>query len=572
MRFSAEMLQQSLHQDLSTHVDVSLPSWAIDDSPKQVACYRLKESLLKKFNQEDKPSQHACRAALDKFLAVNERMSRWELVLQHVQPDWELIGMLKAELKEFLDPSNEGPIYSDYQLMFELGYSGPGASIGAKGCDFYTKMFASRLSTTTALSDVWSTLVSKNAQLREAYSDPACDVSHNVVDHNKLSFVNKTSDVARTICTEPSINMWMQLGMGAILHARLKQQYGIDFSFQPEVNQRMARLGSILDHNVTIDLESASDSLGLRMMDEVFPKRFMGMLRRLRSPNCRLPDGSLVPLQMVSTMGNGFTFPLQTLLFAASCSVVLKYLGIPRVSQGPCEVRNMAVFGDDIIIDNRASRLLLRLLGILGFAVNSGKTFVEGPFRESCGVDCFLGHDVRPVYLKSLKSLQDAFVAVNKLNLWSAKTGVMLHNTVAYVLQVYPEARKCLVPLDEDDSSGIKVPRELVSIGQRSIKGSFGLLRYTKSTPIFHGYKVDVDSGRLLRHPAEVTFIPSGLFVAFLGGYVRGYRVSLRQNVTRYKTKRMCTPNWGYMRPHVLLGYPDRAARLKSACTANLAI
>ncbi len=570
MRFSAEMLQQSLHQDLSTHIDVNLPSWAIDDSPKQVACYRLKESLLKKFNQATKPSPDACRAALDKFLAVNERMSKWELSLNHVQPDWELIGMLKAELKEFLDPSNEGPIYSDYQLMFELGYAGPGASIGAKGCDFYTKMFASKLSTTKGLSDVWSTLVSRNAQLREAYSDPACDVSHNVVDHNKLSFVNKNREIARTICTEPSVNMWMQLGMGAILHRRLRQVYGIDFSYQPEVNQRLARLGSLLDHVVTIDLESASDSLGMRMMDEVFPVRFMGMLRRLRSPSCRLPDGSLVPLSMVSTMGNGFTFPLQTLLFAASCSVVLKYLGIPRNSQGWCETRNMAVFGDDIIIDNRASRLLIHLLGLLGFAVNTEKTFVEGPFRESCGVDCFLGHDVRPVYIKCLRSLQDAFVAVNKLNLWSAKTGVALRHTVSYVLHVFGEARSCQVPLDEDDSSGIKVPRELVDTERRSVKGSFGLLRYTKSTPVFFGYKVDTVSGRLLRHPADVAYIPTGLYVAFLGGYLTGYRVSLRQEITRYKTKRMCTPNWGYMRPEVLAGYPDRAARLKTACETNL--
>jgi hypothetical protein len=583
MRFSASTLQQSLHHDLSAHIDVDLPSWSIDDSSTAVACYRLKESLLKKFNMMDRPSEAACSAALGKFKEVNTRMSKWGLELNTVQPDWELFSMLKAELKEFLDPSNEGPIYSDYQLMFELGYSGPGASIGALGCDFYTKMFASRLTSTDSLSDVWSTLIRYNPQFRLAYSETALkDQSIKVVDHNKLSFVNKNHDIARTICVEPTINMWLQLGMGNILKKRLLRKYGIDFRVQPEVNRCMARLGSLKDHLVTIDLESASDSLGLRMMDEVFPQKFMGMLRRLRSPKSRLPDGSLVQLEMVSTMGNGFTFPLQTLLFAASCVVVHRYLGIPCVSTGAYEMRSMSVFGDDIIVDKRASRLLIHLLEMLGFVVNANKTFVEGPFRESCGIDWFLGQDVRPVYLKSLRSLQDAFVAINRLNLWSAKTGVSLRNTVSYVLEVFPRARNCLVPLDEDDSSGIKVPRELSSPLSRVVKNSFGLLRYVASVPAFVGYKIDTDACRLLGHPRNAVYNPRGLYLAFLGGYVTGYRserkgrgltlpkVSIRQMATRYVTKRKCTPNWGHLRPEVLSGYPDRIERLTNAIRKNL--
>jgi len=570
MRFNAETLQQSLHQDLSAHIDVNLPSWSIDDSPLQVACYRQKESLLKKFNQADRPSENACRAALEKFLAVNNRVSNWSLCLNNVQPDWELLGMLKSELKEFLDPSNEGPIYSDYQLMFELGYSGPGASLGALGCDFYTKMFSSRLTSTERLSDVWSTLVRLNPQFREAYGDPARDKTIRVVDHNKLSFVNKNQEIARSICTEPSVNMWMQLGLGGIIHRRLRQVYGIDFSYQQDVNRRMAKLGSLLDHNVTIDLESASDSLGLRMMDEVFPKHFMEMLRRLRSPNCRLPDGSFVPLGMVSTMGNGFTFPLQTLLFAASCAVVLRYLGLPCNSKGWCETRNMSVYGDDIIIDNRAARLLIHLLELLGFVVNRSKTYVEGPFRESCGIDCFLGIDVRPVYLKSLLSLQDSFVAINKLNLWSAKTGVSLRHTVSYVLQCFSGARTCLVPPDEDDSSGIKVPRELINPAQRAVKRGFGLLRYISSVPVFFGYRIDTDACRLLRHPSNAQYDPRGLWLAFLGGYVSGYRVSLRQERVRYITKRKCTPSWGHLRPECLSEFPDRYSRFYKAVSGNL--
>jgi len=570
MRFSADTLIQSLHSDLCTVIDVSTPSWSIDDSPQQVACYRLKESLLKKFNMAFKPSVEASSAAMEKFLAVNARVSNWELKLNTVQPDWELFSMLQLELKEFLDPSNLGPIYPDYSEMFDLGYAGPGASIGALGCDFYTKMFSSRLSCTEGLSDIWSMLVSRNEQLRLAFSDVTAVREHNVVSHNKLSFVNKNQDVARSICTEPSINMWMQLGLGRIISRRLKSVYNIDFSLQPEVNKRLARIGSISDQLVTIDLESASDSLGLRMMDRTFPCGFMKTLRRLRSPNCSLPNGSFVELGMVSTMGNGFTFPLQTLLFAACCVVVMRYLDIPLKSRGIVEERNFGVFGDDIIVPTKVAPLLLHLLKMLGFLVNDSKTYVEGPFRESCGGDYFLGSDVRPVYLKSLRSLQDSFVAVNKLNQWTAKTGVPLRNTVAYVLQLFG-ARKYPVPLDEADDAGLQTPVRFLSDQlKRAVPRGFGLLRYTSSVPRFFGYRVDDISEKLIGHPRNVAYNPNGLLVSFLGGYISGSRVALRQTPTRYLTKRRVTPRWEYLRPDILSEFPDRVARLNNAFGLNV--
>jgi len=577
VNFCADQLIQSLRKDLRTEIDVDAPSWSIDNSPRQVACYRLKESLLKKFNNALKPSQFACTAALGKFSAVNERVRSWGLELNLVQPDWELFSMLQVEVKEFLDPSNLGPLFADYTSMFQAGGVGPGASVGALGCDFYTKMFASRLTSTSGLPDIWDSLVLRNQQLRLAYSDVNAIGPIKVVSHSKLNFVNKNQDVARTICTEPSVNMWMQLGLGNLIHSRLRKVYNIDFSVQQEVNRRMARLGSQLDHLCTMDLESASDSLGLHMMHYVFPKSFMETLVRLRSPVSRLPDGSLVPLHMVSTMGNGFTFPLQTLLFAACCAVVLRYLDIPCQTRCHVGVRNMSVYGDDIIIDKRAERLLRRLLNLLGFVVNDGKTFVEGPFRESCGGDYFLGSDVRPVYVKRLRTVQDSFVAINRLNQWTAKTGVTLRNTVAYVLQVYPEARKCVVPLHEADDSGILTPWELVDKTNRFVPRSFGLARYVKSTPVFYGYRIhrdknssDNDEPKLINHPRNVAYNPSGLWVSFLGGYITGYRVSLRQEITRYKTKRMVTPSWGAMRPDLLSDFPDRGARLITASKSNM--
>jgi hypothetical protein len=174
-----------------------------------------------------------------------------------------------------------------------------------------------------------------------------------LVDHSKYSFVNKTTTIARGICTEPSINMWMQLGMGSVLEDRIRSVFGIDLSFQPNVNRALARRGSFGGLS-TIDLESASDSMGMKMLREVLPRGMLSMLEFLRCPRTKLPSGELVDLNMVSTMGNGFTFPLQTLLFASVVKTVYHYLGIPMKRDGFVEDRNFGVFGDDIIVETRA--------------------------------------------------------------------------------------------------------------------------------------------------------------------------------------------------------------------------
>lgn len=569
MRFSAEMLHQSLLQDLSSHIDLNAPSWSIDSTVTQVACYRQREALLKKFNQEDSPSEAACSKALVKFLSVNERLASWKKQFNFMWEE-ELYNLFKLEVADFWDSSQRGDIFSCYNQLFSAGRTGPGASIGAKGYDFYTKMFCSPVSSTESLSDVWRVLIAHNPQFARAYMQRPGGLGIKIVDHNRLSFVNKNQAIARSICTEPTANMWCQLGLGSILEKRLLQKYGIDLSFQPEINQRLALLGSLKDHLVTIDLESASDSLGLPMLEDVLPRSFMRLLMRLRSPVSRLPDGSKVALNMVSTMGNGFTFPLQTMLFSCACIAVYRYLGIPVKSRGDWDDRNMAVFGDDIIVDRRIARHLMHLLQMLGFVVNSDKTYVEGPFRESCGVDAFLGIDVRPVYLKRLRTLQDSFVAINRLNHWTAKTGVALRHTVSYVLSVFPRARSCQVPLDEGDTAGIKTPLALLDRPARSFKRVPGLLRYTKSVPAFNGYRVDVQNERLVRHPRNATFDPEGLFIAFLGGYICRYRVSLRTREVRYITKRSVTPRWDYLPGNSPDRFLSELGRFVTAFRANL--
>ena len=88
-------------------------------------------------------------------------------------------------------------------------------------------------------------------------------------------------------------------------------------------------------------------------------------------------------------MGNGFTFPLETLIFWA-------------LTASACEgdVDSVSVYGDDIICPRERADDVIDTLTMCGFKINLEKSFVEGPFRESCGCDYYKGIDIRPFYKK----------------------------------------------------------------------------------------------------------------------------------------------------------------------------
>lgn len=98
----------------------------------------------------------------------------------------------------------------------------------------------------------------------------------------------------------------------------------------------------------------------------------MKLLERSRSPMVLGPDDNYYLPKKISSMGNGFTFELMTLILTAVCRAL-----DPQAT----------VFGDDIIIDRSKSDRLMVVLSSVGLKVNYEKSFTEGPFRESCGAN-----------------------------------------------------------------------------------------------------------------------------------------------------------------------------------------
>lgn len=236
-----------------------------------------------------------------------------------------------------------------------------------------------------------------------------------IIDYNNITFVPKTAKTLRTIAVEPLLNGYVQKGVDMFMRKRLLR-VGIDLSDQTK-NQRLAREGSLrdlADPYVTIDLSSASDSVATELCRDLLPPDWFDLMNQLRSQSYKL-DGRVVPFEKFVTMGNGFCFPLETLIFASLCNVAYTECRLPP---------DFTVYGDDIIVRQSVANRVLKLLSVCGFTVNRDKTFLSGPFRESCGSDWFEGDDVRPINLDyAFDSIESVFKFCNlsaSKDAWSA--------------------------------------------------------------------------------------------------------------------------------------------------------
>lgn len=280
--------------------------------------------------------------------------------------------------------------YPDEDRIFSACKFSPGASIGVHG-DLTSeghKLFAEKYTVTRGALVPFLRSLFLSGFTRES-DGHVCDLwaptlreyagKTQIVGGNKLSFVPKTAKTHRAIAVEPLGNSFVQSGIEATLRQFLTK-WGIDITRQ-EPNQVAAQYGSRTGRLSTIDLSAASDSISIELCRAILPPPWFELLDRVRSPY----TGDVLVEKFVS-MGNGFCFPLQTMIFAAIC----------RVAECPF----YRVYGDDIIVDTDHAGQVLDFLQVLGFSPNPSKTFTSGPFRESCGTDWLSGCPVRPPFAR----------------------------------------------------------------------------------------------------------------------------------------------------------------------------
>lgn len=234
-----------------------------------------------------------------------------------------------------------------------------------------------------------------------------------LVPGNIVTTVPKNAKTDRTIAIEPAVNSWFQKGIGSFLRKRLRR-FGIDLN-----DQRHNQYGALNAHRLglaTLDLSAASDSISLSVVEALFPSDWFALFQATRSERGTVSDRSEIhpddwfEYDKVSSMGNGFTFELESVLFSAVCVAC----GVPR--------DQIMVYGDDIIVPREFTPLVTRVLHILGFSLNREKSFVDGLFFESCGVHVFAGCDVTPFVCKEpLDGPEKVMHIANELRLFATR-------------------------------------------------------------------------------------------------------------------------------------------------------
>jgi hypothetical protein len=234
----------------------------------------------------------------------------------------------------------------------------------------------------------------------------------NVVRGGALFTVPKNNEIDRCAVKEPDLNMFIQKGIGAFIRKRLKSRLRVDLNDQTH-NQRLARLGSVDGSLATLDLSSASDTVCEGLVRVLLPEAWFDLLNDCRSQAVSY-KGEWIELNMFSSMGNAFTFELESLIFWAIANAVCYCSG----SRG-----HISVYGDDIIVPSGAAGLLAKVLQFLGFKVNTKKSFWTGRFRESCGKHWYRGCDVTPFFVrKRIDHVEDLIQLLNQWRAWSTST------------------------------------------------------------------------------------------------------------------------------------------------------
>lgn len=317
-----------------------------------------------------------------------------------------------------------GAVPSMHELDFRFG---PGAAYGVRGLDTSVYKKAAHVHECTfamgsILGEVFETLPS--AVMDITASKASCRGS-------ALMFVPKNAKTSRPICVEPNVNGLYQKGVGNCIRDRLRL-WGVNLRDQA-VNQKLAREAFAKELS-TVDFSSASDTISYALVLDLVPEDWFEFLEIARSPEYEW-DGDWRAFHKFTSMGNAYTFELETLIFFALASACCEELKIrARVGE------NLSVYGDDVIIPSEAFDLYSEVTSLCGFSVNIEKSHATGDFFESCGTDWFRGNLVRPFFLKGeLVTSEDLYLATNN----TLRTVETLENLPWDVLQANSPVHAC---------------------------------------------------------------------------------------------------------------------------------
>jgi hypothetical protein len=231
-------------------------------------------------------------------------------------------------------------------------------------------------------------------------------------EESRVETVPKNAKTHRIIAVEPRGNGFLQKGFGGYIRDRLRT-VGVNLDDQTR-NQELARQARDMAL-ATLDLRAASDTISKEVVYSLLPYEWAASLDAVRTRRSLLPSGEIVVLEKFSSMGNGFTFELESMIFWALVQSV-----VDEHHRGGV----VAVYGDDLIFPTDCSTEVCMTLQFCGFTVNDEKSFFDGEFYESCGKHYFGGQEVTPAFQKETLDDISQFIRFgNRLIRLSARLG-----------------------------------------------------------------------------------------------------------------------------------------------------
>lgn len=421
---------------------------------------------------------------IEKRLHVVLEVSAWETFQENLRRGraYNAVGSVLNHLSKTNDVLENAALLIadvlgelDHEEWFSECGHGPNASVGVKRSESYLDRKLMTLTGTLPAIDLWCDYLEWNTSLGSLYLGydsemwPSGTSANRAlwkgccrgVAGNQLSFVPKKFDKLRTMMKEPVINQFFQLGLGNVITKRLRKWANIDLSTQPDAHRDLVKIITKWDLPIaTLDWSQASDRLWCSLIERLVPADWYWAFDTVRSPYFIYEDsdGRVIgqgELPMIGTMGNGFTFPLQTLVFWALLVSICQINGTEEF---------VSVFGDDCIIDSSNIDGVNELALHLWWKLNLDKSYWTGGFRESCGEDCYRGTRVRPFMVERPKTLRNR----TRLQAWAyhCYNGVRLalqqdapyHTTVWLIsfLKKIGAKELHIVPSRYGDSAGIQ--------------------------------------------------------------------------------------------------------------------
>lgn len=295
----------------------------------------------------------------------------------------------------------------DFSAIIDNCGFGPGTMVGCTGDRLdLPKKFSGQISYTPECSRLIPVLLAEI---------PCWQAETKLVMGGEYFTVPKNAKTDRGCEKQPVGNLFLQKGIGAMMRKCLMKA-GINLRDQ-SINQGRAREGSVTDLLATWDGRNASNSLSREMVRAVlwYCPDWYWFMDSVRTHRVKLPDGTWHELEMFSAMGNGFTFELESLLFYCLAKATADHHGLDGL---------VTVYGDDLIFPTSWYSVVVETFNHMGIQTNDEKSFISGPFRESCGGDYYLGQRVTPLYLKKpIKGLSDFIRLANRIREVATKWG-----------------------------------------------------------------------------------------------------------------------------------------------------